>query len=150
MKAAIPGVFLISGAALLSYGFSYVAPAQTGEKKPAASETSRVVHSLDGPALYKAYCAVCHGQGAKGDGPMAKLLTQKTPDLTRIAARHGGKFPRIAIESIIAGDTPVSVAHGTQEMPLWGPIFSEVTWDIDIGRVRVDNVTRYLESLQVK
>lgn len=154
MKATIPGGFLIGGAVLLMvYGFGHGVRAQTGGKEvagPQVPETSRVINSLDGPTLYKAYCAVCHGPGAKGDGPMARLLTQKTPDLTRIAARHGGKFPRMAIESIIAGDTPVSVAHGTQEMPLWGPIFSEVTWDIDIGRIRVDNVTRYLESLQEK
>ena len=34
-------------------------------------------------------------------------------------------------------------------MPVWGPIFSQVTRnDMDLGRVRVDNLTRYLRDIQ--
>ena len=35
-----------------------------------------------GAAVYKTYCAVCHGAGAKGDGPLADSLRVRPPDLT--------------------------------------------------------------------
>lgn len=105
---------------------------------------------LDGATLYRQYCAVCHGKTAKGDGPMAKMLVAETPDLTRIAERNGGKFPRTRIDKIISGEYALPGGHGTREMPIWGPVFSEVDRDVDLGNVRVDNVARYLESLQEK
>ena len=39
-------------------------------------------------------CAGCHGETAKGDGPLAGLLNIDTPDLTTIAAEKGdGECP---------------------------------------------------------
>ena len=148
MKTIVTGALLTFGAAAV---WTY-SSAQTPVKKdvPQLEETTRVISSLDGPTLYTAYCAVCHGGGAKGDGPMSKALTKETPDLTRIAERHGGKFPRMLVENIISGETPLPAGHGTRQMPVWGPIFSQVAWDMDLGRVRVDNVARYLETLQQK
>jgi hypothetical protein len=35
-------------------------------------------------------------------------------------------------------------------MPVWGPIFSQVAWDQDLGRMRVYNLAKYLEALQSK
>lgn len=116
---------------------------------PKLQENVRIINSLDGATLYTTYCAVCHGAQAKGDGPMAKLLTAKTPDLTRLAQHHGGKFPRAQVDGIISGEM-VTAGHGTREMPIWGPIFSQVSWDMDLGRVRIDNLSRYLETLQEK
>lgn len=140
MKTAILGG-CFAGAVLVLLMYSSVRPvhAQTGAP-----------YTLDGPTLYKEHCAVCHGMSGKGDGPMAKLMVIKTPDLTHIAQSHAGKFPRMEIENIISGEAPLVKGHGTREMPLWGPIFSEVTRDIDIGRMRIDNVARYLETLQAK
>ena len=103
---------------------------------------------MQGPALFKAYCAVCHGSGAKGDGPMAFSLKEKVPDLTRIAMRNGGRFPLERVQKIISGEALAGGTHGTREMPVWGPAFSEVTRDRDIGRVRVYNLAKYLEELQ--
>jgi mono/diheme cytochrome c family protein len=148
MKTAITAGLLVGGAWLgLVYTSAQSPPLKSA---PKLEEASRVINSLDGPTLYIAYCAVCHGAGAKGDGPMAKMLTAKTPDLTRIAERHGGKLPRAQLQGIISGETAVPSGHGTREMPIWGPIFSQVSWDMDLGRVRVDNLARYLESLQEK
>jgi len=81
---------------------------------------------------------------------MAQSLKVKVPDLTRIAVRNGGKFPLARVERIISGEDQLPAAHGTREMPLWGPIFSEIAWDQDLGRVRVDNLARYLAELQTK
>jgi hypothetical protein len=38
--------------------------------------------------------------------------------------------------------------HGSREMPVWGPIFSQVEADVDRGPVRMENLVKYLESIQ--
>jgi mono/diheme cytochrome c family protein len=111
------------------------------------STSVRLISSLDGAKLYKAYCAACHGMGGEGNGPAAWTMKVTPPALTRIAERNGGAFPMARVERIISGEE-VSGSHGTREMPLWGPIFSQVGPDQDLGRVRVDNLTRYLMSIQ--
>ena len=111
---------------------------------------ARLIDSSQGPDLYKAYCAVCHGSDAKGNGPLAKWLRTAPADLTRIASRNGGSFPLARVQGVISGAESMSAGHGTREMPVWGPIFSQVDRDQDLGRVRIDNLARYLESLQTK
>jgi mono/diheme cytochrome c family protein len=122
--------------------------AQTQKTQP--PETTHLIDSIQGPALYTAYCAVCHGRGGKGGGPMAKSLKIAPPDLARIAMRNGGRFPMARIQRIISGEEPLPAGHGTREMPVWGPIFSQIAWDQDLGRVRVDNLARYIEGMQTK
>jgi mono/diheme cytochrome c family protein len=107
----------------------------------------RLIASIQGSALYKAYCAVCHGPQAKGDGPMAATLKVRPADLTRISARHEGTFPLMRIEGIISGEEELR-GHGP--MPVWGPVFSQVDRDQDLGRVRIDNLARYLRDIQSK
>jgi len=104
----------------------------------------------DGSALYVSYCASCHGMTGKGDGPVAIALKTTPPDLTRISARNNGKFPLERIAKVIAGDGSPARAHGTRDMPVWGPFFSRVENDQDVGPVRVDNLARYLRQLQTK
>ena len=113
-------------------------------------QPTRLINSLQGAELYKAYCAVCHGSDAKGNGPMSKSLRSAPSDLTRIAARNGGSFPLVRVRNVISGEEALGAGHGTREMPVWGPIFSQVGQDQDFGRVRIDNLARYLESLQTK
>jgi hypothetical protein len=57
-------------------------------------------------------------------------------------------FPLVRVRSLISGEQAVGAGHGTREMPAWGSIFSQVGQDQDLGRVRIDNLARYLESLQ--
>ena len=114
------------------------------------SEATRLIDSLEGPALYKAYCAVCHGIDARGMGPMAIALKAAPSDLTRIAARNGGVFPTARVERIIAGEEQITGGHGTGTMPVWGPIFSQIAWDQDLGRVRIHNLATYLSKIQVR
>ncbi len=106
-----------------------------------------LISSIQGPALYKAYCASCHGTDAKGNGPMAKALKNAPADLTRISLRNGGTFPLMRVSQIISGEASLS-SHGNHDMPVWGPIFSHVDADQDLGRVRIDNLARYLRELQ--
>ena len=108
-----------------------------------------LINSIRGENLYKAYCASCHGPEAKGNGPMAACLKVAPPDLTRIAARNGGKFPLQRVDRIISGEEPLPSGHGTRAMPVWGPVFSQVDRDQDLGRVRIDNLARFLRDIQV-
>jgi mono/diheme cytochrome c family protein len=113
-------------------------------------EEVRLIESIQGPALYQAYCASCHGKDAKGGGAIAKSLKVPPANLTRIAARNAGKFPLMRIERIISGEEQTGSGHGPRDMPVWGPIFSQVTRDQDLGRVRIDNLARYLRDIQIK
>ena len=113
------------------------------------SAPTRLIDSVEGPDLYKAYCAVCHGLDGHGDGPMKLYLKAKTPDLTRISERNRSKFPREKVERIITGQAPLPAGHGTSEMPVWGPVFSQVAWDRDLGKVRIHNLATYIEKMQV-
>ena len=57
----------------------------------------------DGKALFMENCAVCHGENAKGDGPLAREMAKPPKDLTLIELRNGGDFPRARVMSLIDG-----------------------------------------------
>jgi hypothetical protein len=78
---------------------------------------------------------------------MARAMKDAPADLTQIAIRNGGVFPEKKVKRIISGESDMT-SHGTREMPLWGPIFSQIAWDQDLGRVRIANLTKYIESIQ--
>src|SRR5260221_7614715 len=56
-------------------------------------------------------------------------------------------LPVKCVRKLIAGDELV-MAHGSREMPIWGPIFHQIERDQDLGEIRLQNVTKYLESIQ--
>lgn len=60
---------------------------------------------VSGRALYAENCAVCHGDGGRGDGPAAAGLTPPPTDLTRLAAENGGVFPMVRVMSYVDGYT---------------------------------------------
>lgn len=113
-------------------------------------EEKQLIESLDGPALFQAHCATCHGSDARGKGPAAPALKTAPPDLTRISERNGGKFPFTRVEKIISGENGSPASHGSREMPIWGPVFGQIAWDQDLGSVRIYRLAKYLESLQQK
>lgn len=99
-----------------------------------------------GKSLYRSYCQSCHGETARGDGPVAQYLVLPPADLTRIAARRGGIFPAKEIHRIIDGRKEVRV-HGTSDMPVWGDIFQQ-GWPPKETREKIQNLVAYLETLQ--
>jgi mono/diheme cytochrome c family protein len=74
-----------------------------------------------GRQTYDRHCAVCHGADARGNGPMAAILTLQPKDLTTLAATNGGVFPRARVMARIDGRDPL-VAHGSP-MPVFGGYF---------------------------
>jgi len=143
MKSKI-GTYVLAGA------FLALAVGAAQKKAPEIAPERQLMDSFKGPELFRAYCATCHGKDAKGNGPMAASLRIAPPDLTRIATRNGGDFPFLQVQKIISGEQQPPATHGTREMPVWGPIFSEVSWDQDLGRVRIYSLAKYLEAIQVK
>lgn len=121
---------------------------KTSATKPGSQPSTALIQSVKGEDLYRAHCAACHGADARGHGPAAAALRVKPPDLSQIAARNGGKFPEERIAQVIANDQTV-VAHGSHEMPVWGPIFHQIEDDQDWGEVRLHNLIQYLESIQM-
>jgi len=105
-----------------------------------------------GAELFARYCAACHGEEARGDGPVAASLVKVVPDLTGLSRRAGGAFPAVNVAEIIDGRSPV-VAHGTRRMPVWGAEFwIEEGGDIEAesrAREMIGKLIEFLESIQV-
>jgi hypothetical protein len=101
--------------------------------------------------MFADYCASCHGLAGKGDGPVAKALKTPPRDLTTLAARHGGQFPEMRVLGAIRGGPGVP-AHGSETMPVWGPIFVGVTGAATESEVqlKIYNLMEYIRTLQVK
>src|ERR1700744_1477525 len=118
------------GGAVLFASLAVIAVWATGQEspQPTSPENVRLIASIDGPTLYRTYCAVCHGNTARGDGPMAPSLKVAPSALTLIASHNGGQFPLSRVEKIITGDEELTRGHGTRAMPVWGPIFSQIAW----------------------
>ena len=116
---------------------------------PGARAQAPLISSIQGPDLFKAYCASCHGLDAKGKGTLAKNMKTPPSDLTRIALRNHGTFPLVRVQKVISGEEAVLNGHGSAQMPVWGPVFSQIGNDTDLGKVRIDNLARYLRDIQV-
>jgi mono/diheme cytochrome c family protein len=109
------------------------------------------IRPVHGASIFQTYCAACHGLDGRGNGPVSKALKGEVPDLTRLSQRNDGTFPAIDVRNtIMFGADDLLPAHGSKEMPIWGPIFHEIEFDQDLGDVRLKNVTEYLESIQRK
>jgi mono/diheme cytochrome c family protein len=101
-----------------------------------------------GQEMYHQYCAACHGVDAKGNGPAASRLKTMPPDLTKLAQRNMGKFPYDYVTGILRFG-PGPTAHGSSDMPTWGPIFQFIDKDNERAvQQRIKNLSNYLASLQ--
>jgi mono/diheme cytochrome c family protein len=114
------------------------------------TDTTNLIDSVKGPDLYRAYCATCHGLEGKGNGPVGAGLKIRPADLTVMARNSNGKFPEARVRRVISGDEPSLQSHGSREMPVWGPIFHQIEVDQDFGNVRMQNLIKYLETIQQK
>ena len=101
-----------------------------------------------GKDLFIRYCAACHGESGKGDGPVGATLKKPPADLTQISQKHGGTFPRAKVRQFIDGERPVP-AHGLRQMPIWGKVFREEKPDSE-ARMRIFALTVFLESIQAQ
>lgn len=96
----------------------------------AASTVGGIAHADEdaiGLDEYRTSCLSCHGEGGRGDGPLAKFLNVKPSDLTMLAKNNGGQYPEIKagafpflhVYQTIDGRSSIEV-HGARAMPVWG------------------------------
>lgn len=103
-----------------------------------------------GKALFQEHCTSCHGDDGKGAGPAALAFKDQPPDLTALSLQNHGKFPKDRVVQAIRGDR-VQSAHGSTDMPVWGPVFLVLAGmnQAEADR-RIRDLTDYIKSLQVK
>jgi mono/diheme cytochrome c family protein len=103
-----------------------------------------------GEQTYKQYCAACHGADGKGTGPMGSSFKVPLPDLTTLAKRHAGKFPYDYVSNVLKFGPGVP-AHGSSDMPTWGPLFRYFDKQGERAvQQRIKSLCDYLASLQGK
>lgn len=104
-----------------------------------------------GPELYYRFCASCHGDQGRGDGPAAASFRIEVPDISRMTQRQGGIFPGEQVRRIIDGTKPIG-AHGTRVMPVWGFEFhaqnAQNPQPEKATRAMVDRLAEHVRSLQ--
>jgi mono/diheme cytochrome c family protein len=100
--------------------------------------------------MFNSYCAVCHGKDGKGNGPAASAMKSQPTDLTALAKNDGGKYPSAHVAAVIRGQAN-SPSHGSEDMPVWGPLFSSISQGHDAQvQQRIANLVNYIEELQAK
>ena len=131
--------------ATLAVGISYAEQSSAKVTIP-VTRTS----AWNGKQMYGNYCAPCHGADGRGQGPVATALKTPPVDLSVLSRNNRGKFPDAHIVTVLQNGTEVS-AHGSAEMPVWGPILGKMNQTNPQDRMlRVSNLSRYLETMQVK
>ena len=137
------------GVAALCVGLTGLGLVETplgAQQRP--QQPSILLDSVAGKDSFDRYCASCHGPAGKGDGRVADVLTARPADLTRLARLNDGTFPADRVRAVVGGYGDPLAAHGPGEMPVWGPIFKALDpSDVRVA-ARIDNIVRYVETLQ--
>jgi len=136
-------------ALLLPALLAFSAAPGNAQKKEVKKQPVKMTSAASGGEMFASYCAPCHGRSGKGDGPAASALKVPPANLTELAKKNNGKFPADHVATELRSG--VAGAHGSTDMPVWGPLFSKVSSNDDaIVQMRIANLIHYLESLQVK
>lgn len=137
-------------AIILTFILVAAAAAQQAGKPQIKKAPARYTSPASGKEMYDEYCASCHGKDGKGAGPAAPALKTAPTDLTTLAKSNGGTFPTSRFASVLSGKTEI-VAHGSQEMPVWGKVFFRMSGQHE-GEVqlRISNLANYVQSMQQK
>jgi mono/diheme cytochrome c family protein len=146
--AAIRNLAFLVVAAFLAFAAATLAQQPETKTVPKVKSVGATpIQSIDGRDNFVAYCAVCHGEDGRGNGPAAPAMKAPVPDLTRIAQRRGGKFSAVDIEQTIRGTGKTATpAHGVEEMPIWGNVF--LYEDRARSTLRITNMVKYIQSIQ--
>jgi mono/diheme cytochrome c family protein len=141
--------FVSIAVVLVASAMFVMAQAQTTEKV-VKHVPMKATSAASGQEMFTNYCAACHGQDGKGNGPAASALKVPPVDLTTLAQKNGGKYPAMHISSVIRGEADLP-AHGSKDMPVWGQLFLQMSQghESDVQQ-RVANLNQYVESIQAK
>jgi len=123
-----------------------VAFIESMQQVPPPAPATAAAAPADGAALFRVYCAACHGATGRGDGVMAGQLRRVPPNLTTFATRNGGVFPAERLRQVIDGTGVAS--HGDRDMPVWGAVFKRLPVGGSDAKDRIDAVVRFLQEMQ--
>jgi len=137
--------FNLRGLGILIVTGLVAAPFLRAQVRP-ESALPPVPDSFTGSLSFDLYCASCHGRSGEGNGPTASSLRTVPADLTLLARRNGGTFPRERVTATIDGSSG-SATHGSPDMPVWGPTFRALDPD-GSGAVRLRNLVAFIDSIQ--
>ncbi|HEX4950388.1 MAG TPA: cytochrome c [Blastocatellia bacterium] len=138
MLRRLSAVTIVTLGLILAGALSLTATPSIGQNKNKTDQ---------GRQLFMTYCASCHGEDAKGNGPAATALKKAPANLTQIP-KENGKFPALRVRRVISGDDYIT-GHGSREMPIWGSIFRQKR-DTTVATANVYVLMRYVESIQEK
>ena len=107
--------------------------------------------AFSGNALFKTYCAMCHGDGGKGDGSFSASLRKRPPDLTLLSKRNGGTFPTDKVTKTIDGGD-LGPEHAKGDMPVWGDALSRTqeNSDPESVRLKIEAIVQFVQKIQVR
>jgi mono/diheme cytochrome c family protein len=122
------------------------------DQKPVVKEAPiKQTNAASGKEMFTQYCAPCHGVDGKGNGPAASAMKTAPVDLTQLAKKHDGKFPGNSVASTLKFGGGGTGAHGSADMPVWGPLFQSLDKFHDTTvQQRISNLVSYIEGLQAK
>ena len=156
-----PLTFITVALAVLALGAGVAAQSPP---RPSAPPTiivvnARPTNTVDGAALYEAYCASCHGWNGKGGGAAARSIPTPVPDLTQYSSVHNSTVHNTndcllgiiaALQTGHRGPNEPHVAEGDLDMPNWAPIFRSLSSDRRAADLRLRNVAQHVAALQVQ
>jgi mono/diheme cytochrome c family protein len=143
----LKNLFFVALAAAVAVGIGY-ADQTAGNVVVPVKKTQ----ANDGKQMYVNYCAPCHGVDGRGNGPVSDALKTPPVNLTLLSRNNGGTFPAMHVQAVLEFGTKNS-AHGTTQMPVWGPVLDKMDPNgngPNVGVLRISNLGKYLESIQAK
>ena len=107
----------------------------------------------EGKTMYVSYCASCHGLDGRGNGPTAQALKSAPADLALLSKNNNGVYPAAHVVAVLKFGVE-NDSHGSKLMPVWGPALigsaAHSAGAMDEQALRIANLTKYVESLQLK
>jgi mono/diheme cytochrome c family protein len=124
---------------------------KTSQKPVVKQAPIKPVSAASAKEMFTQYCAPCHGTDGKGNGPAASAMKSQPTDLTQLTRKNNGKYPANHIAELLKAGSGGPGAHGSAEMPVWGPLFRSLDKYHDaVVQQRVANLVNYIETLQAK
>lgn len=140
--------FVLLSAVLLSAVLAWAAGGIPPTQDPRAQDKRPDYSS--GAYLYRTFCASCHGETGRGDGPVADLSVPRAPDITALQRSAGGTFPRARVLGVLDGSIRLE-GHDGGAMPNWSQVLRRTEGDDDrVVRKRLEALVSHVESLQVR
>ena len=103
-----------------------------------------------GAYLYRAFCATCHGETGKGDGPVADIADRRPADLTILRRNNGGTYPRDRVLRVLENVEPIP-GHEPPAMPNWRNVLKTTEGGNErVIRTRLEALADHVGTLQEK